>query len=119
MHLIYETEQEALDRADEWGKAQNLSYWITGKGSRWVTAPAITADGKWALDVDGAELSEEEESAISEEVVFPVEEVIDMPDDDLIEEQVPVTYVPDPEFASDLEDISVPLPPEPPEIVYE
>ena len=119
MHLIYETEQEAFDRADECGKALNLSYWITGKGSRWMTTPVITADGKWALDVDGAELSEEEESAISEEVVFPVEEVIDMPDDDLIEEQVPVMYVPDPEFAPEFDPDFADTPPEPPEIIYE
>ena len=59
MHLIYETEQEAIDRADECGKLQNYSHWKTGNGTRWTTAPAITADGKWALDVACYQLSEE------------------------------------------------------------
>ena len=73
MHLIYETEQEAIDRADECGKTLGLSYWRDGKGTRWMTAPAITADGKWALDVACYQLSEEEELAVTEEVTFPVE----------------------------------------------
>ena len=76
MHLIYETEQEAIDRADECGKLQNYSHWKTGNGTRWTTAPAITVDGKWALDVACYQLSEEEELAVTEEVTFPVEEII-------------------------------------------
>jgi hypothetical protein len=75
MHLIYETEQEAIDRADKCGKLQNYSHWKSGEGTRWTTAPAITADGKWALDVTCYQLSEEEELAVTEEVTFPKETI--------------------------------------------
>ena len=80
MYLIYETEEEANARADELGKDFNLSYWSNGSGSRWLSSPLITADDKWALPIDGIELSEEDKSRVLEEVVFPIEEVIDILD---------------------------------------
>ena len=51
MYLLYPTEQDALERADEEGKYHQFSYWTEGKGTRWLTKPVPTADGKWALDV--------------------------------------------------------------------
>jgi hypothetical protein len=66
MYLIYETEQGAIARADEEGKYLNYSYWIEGKGTRWLTAPEPTADGKWALDVTKYDLDDFEENAVFE-----------------------------------------------------
>ena len=63
MYLIYETEQGAIDRADEEGKYLNFAYWTEGKGTRWLTAPVPTADGKWALDVRDYDISEDEISS--------------------------------------------------------
>ena len=60
MYLIYETEIEAIARADEEGKYLNYSYWTEGKGTRWLTAPEEAADGQWALSVNSYNLSEEE-----------------------------------------------------------
>ena len=51
MYLIYTTEEAACERADEEGKAIGYTYWTKGKGTRWLTKPVPTADGKWALDV--------------------------------------------------------------------
>ncbi len=73
MYLIYETEQGAIDRADEEGKYLNFSYWTEGKGTRWLTAPVPTADGKWALDVSSYKLSELESSS-TEDTFTPLEE---------------------------------------------
>jgi hypothetical protein len=66
MYLIYETEQGAIARADEEGKYLNYSYWTEGKGTRWLTAPEPTADGKWALDVTKYDLDDFEENAVFE-----------------------------------------------------
>ncbi len=66
MYLIYETEQGAIARADEEGKYLNFSYWTEGKGTRWLTAPEPTADGKWALDVTKYDLDDFEENAVFE-----------------------------------------------------
>jgi hypothetical protein len=63
MYLIYASEEAAIERADEEGKARNFGYWTTGATSRWVTKPVPTADGMWALDVSEYDLDESEESA--------------------------------------------------------
>ena len=60
MYLIYETKEEATDRADEQGRLLNFSHWIEGKGTRHLTTPTPTANGKWALDVSKYELSDSE-----------------------------------------------------------
>jgi hypothetical protein len=73
MYLIYETEQGAIARADEEGKYLNFSYWTEGKGTRWLTAPEPTADGKWALDVSSYKLSEVESSS-TEDTFTPFKE---------------------------------------------
>jgi hypothetical protein len=72
MYLIYTTEQDAIDRADEEGKEIGFSYWNEGKGTRWLTKPVPTADGMWALDVSEYDLDGLEESAL-EESYRPVE----------------------------------------------
>ena len=41
----------------------NFSYWSKGKGTRWLTSPVPTADGKWALDVRDYDVSEDEISS--------------------------------------------------------
>ena len=58
MYLLYSNEQDAWDRSEQEGIAMGLSYHKTGVGSRYVTAPVETADGDWALDVEGYELDE-------------------------------------------------------------
>jgi len=72
MYLIYETEIDAIARADEEGKHLNLSYWTEGKGTRWLTEPDPTADGKWALDVSEYNLDDLEEASV-EQSYLPVE----------------------------------------------
>jgi len=72
MYLIYTTEQDACERADEEGKAIGYTYWTEGKGTRWLTKPVPTADGKWALDVSEYELDDLEESSV-ESSYLPVE----------------------------------------------
>jgi len=72
MYLIYSTEEAALERADEEGKAIGYTYWTEGKGTRWLTKPVPTADGKWALDVSEYELDDIEEASV-EDTYLPVE----------------------------------------------
>jgi len=72
MYLIYTNEKDACDRADEEGKYQGFSYWTEGKGTRWLTKPVPTADGKWALDVSEYELDDIEEASV-ESSYLPVE----------------------------------------------
>jgi hypothetical protein len=71
MYLIYETEQDAIERADEEGKYQGFSYWTEGKGTRWLTNPVPTADDKWALDVAEYELDEVEEATVVDSYLIP------------------------------------------------
>ena len=71
MYLIFASEEAALDRADQEGKANNFAHWTEGEGTRWVTKPVITADGMWALDVTGYELDDLEQTTTVESVVFP------------------------------------------------
>ena len=72
MYLIYTTEEAACERADEEGKAIGYTYWTKGKGTRWLTKPVPTADGKWALDVSEYELDDIEEATV-ESSYLPVE----------------------------------------------
>jgi hypothetical protein len=71
MYLIYASEEAAIERADEEGKERNFPYWTTGGTTRWVTKPAPTADGLWALDVSEYDLDELEQPTTVESVVFP------------------------------------------------
>ena len=71
MYLLYPTQQDAIDRADEEGKEAGFAYWTTGSGTRWLTEPLETIDGLWALDVTGYNLDELEQSAVTTDVIFP------------------------------------------------
>lgn len=56
-YLIFNTEAEALNRADQEGNRMSLPY-HTGFGvTRYITYPVATGDSKWALDVTGYQLS--------------------------------------------------------------
>ena len=71
MYLIYETEIDAIERADEEGKYHNFSYWTEGKGTRWLTKPVPTADGKWALDISEYDLDDIEELSVVDSYLIP------------------------------------------------
>ena len=81
MYLLYATETEAINRADQEGQAQNLSFWTSPIGiSKWVSKPRITAkpligSAKWALDVSDYTLTEEEQAATVDSVTFPTPQV--------------------------------------------
>ena len=81
MYLLYTTETEASNRADQEGQSQNLSFWTSPIGiSKWVSKPRITAkpligSAKWALDVSDYTLTEEEQSATVDSVTFPTPQV--------------------------------------------
>ena len=70
MYLIFETEQEGIDRSEREGIALGLAYHKVGKGSRYVTQPRLTTDDTWALPVSTYNLTEEEQAAIVENVSF-------------------------------------------------
>ena len=71
MYLIYTNEEAALERADEEGKYRQFAYWTEGKGTRWLTKPVPTADGKWALDVSEYDLDGLEESSVVDSYLIP------------------------------------------------
>jgi hypothetical protein len=75
-YLIFQTEQEALDRADVEGQALNLPYWQdpTVNTTRATTAPIRTDDGEWGLDVtDYTTLTDEEEAVLVDELNINLE----------------------------------------------
>ena len=76
MYLIFETEQEGIDRSEQEGIALGLAYHKVGKGSRYVTSPRLTSSDTWALPVDGYNLTEEEQELVVETVTFPEPEEI-------------------------------------------
>ena len=63
LYLIYASEEAAIERADEEGKEKGYSYWKNGIGTRWMTYPAETIDGTWALDVTDYDLDDSEKSS--------------------------------------------------------
>jgi hypothetical protein len=75
-YLIYDTEEEAIARADQEGQRIGYAFWKVGSGTKWATAPQLTADGKYALQSDYKyQLTEEEEAAQVEDPAFPSEEI--------------------------------------------
>ena len=70
-YLVYETLDDAIARADAEGARRGYAYHRIGSGTRYRTYPQETADAKFALVVDGYELTEDEESAITTSVTFP------------------------------------------------
>ena len=76
MYLIFDTEQEGIDRSEQEGIALGLAYHKVGKGSRYVTSPRLTSSDTWALPVSTYNLTEDEQAAVVETVSFPDPEVI-------------------------------------------
>ena len=75
-YLVYETLDDAIARADTEGARRGYAYHRVGSGTRYHTYPQATADSKYALVVDGYELTEDEESAITNSVTFPESEEV-------------------------------------------
>ena len=73
-YLVYDAEADAFARADTEGARRGYAYHKVGSGTRYYTSPKVTADSKYALQVNNYELTSEEESAIVTNVTFPVEE---------------------------------------------
>ena len=73
-YLVYDTLDDAIARADTEGARRGYAYHRVGSGTRYRTYPQETADAKFALVVDGYELTEDEESAITNSVTFPAPE---------------------------------------------
>ena len=71
MYLIFDTLADAELRADEEGQYRGYSFWINGVGTKWMTAPIETAEGGYALDVSGYNLSEVEYDALHETITLP------------------------------------------------
>ena len=75
-YLVYDTEADAIARADTEGARRGYAYHRVGSGTRYRTYPQETADAKYALLVNGYELTEDEESAITNSVTFPAPEEV-------------------------------------------
>jgi hypothetical protein len=74
-YLIYDTEPEAITRADTEGLRRQYPYFTQENGvTRYHTYPKLTSNGKYALDVTEYELTEDEQSAITNSVKFPTPE---------------------------------------------
>ena len=72
-YLIYNTQEEALVKADEEGKHRNYAY-HTPKGGvcRYHTFPEPTSNNKFALDVSEYETLTAEESAATVSTFTPL-----------------------------------------------
>jgi len=70
-YLVYDNEADAIERADTEGARRGYAYHRVGSGTRYHTYPQVTDDDKYALLVNGYELTEDEESAITTSVTFP------------------------------------------------
>lgn len=75
-YLVYDTEADAISRADAEGARRGYAYHRVGSGTRYHTYPKVTANSKYALVVNGYELTEDEESAITNSVTFPAPEEV-------------------------------------------
>jgi hypothetical protein len=72
-YLVYETLDNALVKADAEGARRGYAYHRVGSGTRYHTYPQVTADEKYALLVNGYELTDDETAAIVTDVTFPTE----------------------------------------------
>jgi hypothetical protein len=72
-YLVYDTEADAIARADTEGARRGYAYHTVGSGTRYHTYPQVTADEKYALLVNGYELTDDETAAIVTDVTFPTE----------------------------------------------
>lgn len=64
-YLIYSTEEEAVAKAEEEGRALNLEHWVDPVNvTKYLTYPIVTDDGEFALDVtEYTTLTPEEQSS--------------------------------------------------------
>jgi len=70
-YLVYDNEADAIARADTEGARRGYAYHRVGSGTRYHTYPQVTADSKYALLVNGYQLTEDETDAITTSVTFP------------------------------------------------
>jgi len=70
-YLVYDNEADAIARANTEGARRGYAYHRVGSGTRYHTYPRMSTDSKYALVVDGYELTEDEESSIVTDVTFP------------------------------------------------
>jgi len=75
-YIIYDTLEDALAKADAEGLRRGYAYHKVGSGTRYSTYPQETAANKFALVVNGYELTEDEESSIVTKVKFPAPEKV-------------------------------------------
>ena len=75
-YLVYDNEADAIARADTEGARRGYAYHKVGSGTRYHTYPKVTANSKYALVVNGYELTSDEESAITNSVTFPAPEEV-------------------------------------------
>ena len=73
-YLVYDNESDAIARADTEGARRGYAYHRVGSGTRYHTYPQVTTDNKYALVVNGYQLTEDEESQITTTVTFPESE---------------------------------------------
>ena len=70
-YIIYDTLEDALVKADAEGSRRGYAYHRVGSGTRYHTYPQVTADSKYALIVNGYELTEDEASSVVTSVTLP------------------------------------------------
>ena len=77
IYLIFNTQSAAQARAEAEGQAQNLPYYRNPQAgvTRYLSSPRETADGKWALEVSGYDLTEDEDAKAVDSVEWPEEEI--------------------------------------------
>jgi molybdate-binding protein len=73
-YLVYDNESDAIARADAEGARRGYAYHRVGSGTRYHTYPQVTTNSKYALVVNGYQLTEDEESQITTTVTFPESE---------------------------------------------
>tara|TARA_Y100000004_G_C8920244_1_gene415095 strand:- start:85 stop:330 length:246 start_codon:yes stop_codon:yes gene_type:complete len=73
-YLVFDTEADAVARADSEGARVGYSYHVNGIGTRYKTYPKITTNGKYALNVNNYALTSDEESSTTTSVTFPTSE---------------------------------------------
>jgi molybdate-binding protein len=73
-YLVYDNEADAVARADTEGARRGYAYHRVGSGTRYHTYPQVTTNSKYALVVNGYQLTEDEESQITTTVTFPESE---------------------------------------------
>jgi len=78
MYLIYDELTDAEQRADEEGQYRGYSFWLNGTGTKWLTSPVQTAEGDYALEVSGYNLSDIEYDLLRETITLPESESVDV-----------------------------------------